>query len=115
MNSVALGLRKDSLVRNSLINLLCVRFETADKVLMRCHLNQERKSKGENHIRGSHPSPISTTGKEKRDKVYQTLYPGLTVTSCSLSVRSSASTVSQDIYLGLPIVTKVHPLCCITH
>lgn len=102
MNSVALGLRKDSLDRNSLTNLLCVRFETADKVLMRCHLNQEGKGKRENHTRGSHPSPITTTAKERRKEVYQPLYPGLTVISCSLSGRS-VCTVSQDIYLGLPM------------
>lgn len=45
MNSVAEGLGKYSLDRNSQINLLRVRFETADKVLMRCHLYQEWKGK----------------------------------------------------------------------
>lgn len=56
-----------------------------------------------------------TTEKARREKVYHIHYPGLTAISSSLIERSSACTVSKDIYLGLPIVTKVHTFYCITY
>lgn len=46
---MAVGLGKDSLHRNSLINMLWVRSETVNNILVRCHL-REWWGNGRNHI-----------------------------------------------------------------